>query len=646
MRIMYFPLTKAIQNRSILLFFSMVLSTMDADCINVTNTIFQQGPKVYSLGYSVFSGASQSFFYNLNLINIMSGSSLFSILSIVGLLIIICSGILVFSMKLKRLNEVLKYKNSELDEVNGNLKKLSKELICQKEEIVNEMADSEKFYAKLIDSADDAISFYDAKGNLKFANPAFYSIIGIDKKEFDQMSEPYFVHPDDLSFFESRINGLNRNGFYSGEFRLKHTKGHYVPLSTKSVLIKNDQGVIMGSMNLSRDITSLKMLQNDLLKAKEDAEGSYKLKSNFLANISHEVRTPLNSVVGFSNLLLSDDITREAKAEYIEHINHNSEKLLQIIGDIIDLSRLESSQIEISYEEASINDIVTEVIEEARKQIKRNEKAIILTVRKDFKDLSDLIFTDQIWLKRILNHLMDNAIKFTLEGFVELSYSKEGDNLFFKIKDTGIGINKDNLGHIFEEFRQEINGHQRPFEGLGIGLTLAKEVVERMGGKISVISEKGIGSEFSFIIPFRPAGTNKLKTNSSVNMNQLIDWTSRKCLLVDDNKEVLIYLTRILLDTGIEIITARSGREAIEILKNNPLIDVVLLDMQMPEMNGIEATKEIRAIRKDIPIIAQTAFVFEHDKDIILEAGCDACLIKPIRKDHLLAVMANFIKTD
>jgi signal transduction histidine kinase len=147
---------------------------------------------------------------------------------------------------------------------------------------------------------------------------------------------------------------------------------------------------------------------------------------------------------------------------------------LQIIGDIIDLSRLESSQIEISYEEASLNSLVNEIIEETRQIIKRNEKSIILNVKNHFEDSTDLIFTDRIWLKRVLNHLMDNAVKFTLEGSIEFSYLRENENIVFKIRDTGIGIKKENLGRIFEEFRQEIDGHHRPFEGLGIGLTLAK----------------------------------------------------------------------------------------------------------------------------------------------------------------------------
>jgi PAS domain S-box-containing protein len=500
----------------------------------------------------------------------------------------------------------------------------------------------------LIQSADDGISFYDRDWNLKFANDAFYRVTGMNKAAYDASSMTDLVHPEDRIYEKLRRDALQTKGFFETELRLKHVDGHYVNLSTRSVTVKNEKNEIIGALTISRDITTLKKVHEDLVKAKVEAEAGNRLKASFLANISHEIRTPLNSVVGFANLLLANDITNDVKEEYIEHINHNSEKLLQIIGDIIDLSRLESSQIEITYEEASVNSIVNEIVDEARKIIKRNEKSIIVNVMNMLDENGDLIFTDRIWLKRVLNHLMDNAVKFTLEGSIRLSYALENENLVSRVKDTGIGINKENLDHIFEEFRQEIGGHHRPFEGLGVGLTLAKEVVERMGGKIYVQSEKGVGSEFSFLIPYRPAGgSTKLKARiaSPEPHSVQTNWSKKTCLLVDDNKDVLLYLHRVLSDTGINTLTARSGIEALDLVKDNPGIDLILLDMQMPEMNGIEATREIRKIRKDIPIIAQTAFIFEDDKDIILEAGCDACLIKPIRKDHLLTVMSSFFKS-
>ena len=570
------------------------------------------------------------------------------ILTLLALLLIICTIILYFSLKLKKVNLELVERNKQISDINTNLKKSNEELAIQKELITKKHFESDKFYEMLVQSANDGISFYDRDWKLRFSNSAFYSMIGYDRESYNALNPPDLIHPEDQDYQLRREQSLVNNGFFETELRLRHKTGHYMNLSTRSVTVRSDTGEVLGALTISRDITRLKQVHEDLIKANIGAEASNRLKSNFLANISHEIRTPLNSVVGFSNLLLSNNLSDEVKEEYIEHINHNSEKLLQIIGDIIDLSRLESSQIEITYEEASLSTIVNEIIEEARQVIRRNEKPIILSVKNYFEDVGDLIFTDRIWLKRVLNHLMDNAVKFTLEGSVEFSYLLENQNIVFKITDTGIGINRENLGHIFEEFRQEFDGHHRPFEGLGIGLTLAKEVIERMGGKIFVQSEKGVGSEFSFSIPYRPAGSTKTKVAPPISEQVLkpIDWSSKKCLLVDDNKDVLIYLNRILIDTGVTIVTARSGFEAIEIIKTTPDIDVVLLDMQMPEMNGIEAAKEIRKIRKDIPIIAQTAFIFEDDKDIILEAGCDACLIKPIRREHLLTVMSSFVKSN
>ena len=593
-------------------------------------------PAAYSAGGS-----------GLNDLAIINKSFLRLIICVLSIVTIVSIVIVYFTIKLKKVNEQLQEKNKQILDINSGLKNSNLELQNQKRLATEVHHESEKFYGMLVQSADDGISFYDKDMNLKYSNSAFYSIIGLTRDKYNLADQKFIIHPDDHDYLQKRKEGLIKNGFFEGELRLKHKDGNYVNLSTRSVVVRDDNSEVIGSLTISRDITRLKKVHEDLIKAKIEAEESSRLKSSFLANISHEIRTPLNSVVGFSNLLLSDNITKGVREEYIEQINHNSEKLLQIIGDIIDLSRLESSQIEITYEETSLSNIVNDTVEEARQIIRRTEKSIMLNVKNHFENNGDLIFTDRIWLKRILSHLMDNAVKFTLDGSIEFSYRLENEHVVFAIKDTGIGINKENLERIFEEFRQEIDGHHRPFEGLGIGLTLAKEVVERMGGKIYVKSEKGIGSEFSFSIPYRPAGSTRprLQTIMDDTLITTMNWSSKKCLLVDDNKDVLIYLNRVLVDTGVLIITARSGFEAIDIIKNTPDIDVVLLDMQMPGMNGIEATKEIRKIRKNVPIIAQTAFIFEDDKDIILEAGCDACLIKPIRKDHLITVMSSFMKS-
>ena len=314
----------------------------------------------------------------LDSITILSKSLLHLLLTLLGALIIICLIIVFFSLKLKNVNRELRDRNQEIEKINKDLQNKNKELAIQKDLITKEHSESDTFFRMLIQSADDGISFYDRDWNLKFANSAFYSLIGHDPESYLSSDPADFVHPDDQEYQEKRVKSIIEKGFFESELKLRHKDGHYVPLSTRSVAVVDNYGEILGSLTISRDITKLKQAHEELIKANVEVETSNRLKTSFLANISHEIRTPLNSVVGFSNLLLSNDITREAKEEYIEHINHNSEKLLQIIGDIIDLSRLESSQIEITYEEASVNAIVNEVIDEARKVIRRNEKSIIL----------------------------------------------------------------------------------------------------------------------------------------------------------------------------------------------------------------------------------------------------------------------------
>ena len=562
-----------------------------------------------------------------------------------GALVVICMLVVYFLLKVKRLNSELLRKNKSILDENNDLQKVKYELTAQKELFANGHYESEEFFRLLLQTVNDGISFYDKDNNLKYANQAFFSIIGIESDSYTLSGFIDNLHPEDNDYLSEKEEVLLKEGYHERDISIRHRDGNYLFLSTRSHAVRNAAGEVLGSLTVMHDITRFRHGMEEMLKTNIESEAGNRLKAGFLANISHEIRTPLNSVVGFANLLLDDDLSREARQDYIEHINFNSEKLLQIIGDIIDLSRLSSSQIEITYEEASLTELVNDVVVDARQIIKRSDKPIILNVKNNTEWGNDHVFTDRIWLKRVLSHLMDNAIKFTLDGSIEFIYAIDNDYIVFTVKDTGIGINKENLIRIFEEFRQEVDGHHRPFEGLGIGLTLAKEVVERMGGKIEVRSEKGIGSEFSFHIPYRPAG-RKLKASKTQAdpLSKAVDWSNRKCLLVDDNKDVLIYLNRILVDTGIGILTARSGYEALEIIKNDNNIDVILLDMQMPEMNGIEATKEIKKIRRNLPIIAQTAFVFENDTDIILEAGCDACLIKPIRRDHLITVMSSFIK--
>ena len=486
-----------------------------------------------------------------------------------------------------------------------------------------DMEESERLYELMLSSADDGIAFYDADWSLRFANSAFYSIIGYTEEEYhsinDQDRDRLLLHPDDVVFVKKRQEAISGNGFYEDEIRIKHKhKGNYVVLSSKSGFLRNKEGEDIGILVISRDITSFREAQNELIIAKDKAEESNRLKSSFLANISHEIRTPLNSIVGFANLLNDAGNTPSVREEYIGYLNQNTDRLLQIISDIIDLSRLENSEIEISYNPVRINALLDFTAGYATAMIDKSGKEIDFVLNKGLDEGRDVVYTDEIWLKRVFRHLSDNAVKFTRSGRIEVSSAVAGSSLMFSVKDTGIGINRESINSIFEQFRQEEDGHKRSFEGLGIGLTLARHVIEHMDGYLWVESEKGNGSEFFFTIPYRPVDIHSIvpeepeELKSEENNNP--DWKDKKILVVDDNGDVLRYLGRILSDTGVTVLKARSGEEAVRIAHETKDLDMVLIDLQMSEMNGLEATQEIRKIRGDIPVIAQTAFVFEQDE--------------------------------
>lgn len=613
--------------------------------------------------YLVLSGISTSVIFegSHEILSVFTSTGLFSginslppqianlILTIIGFSALLITLAVVFIVKNRALNKKLVQKNSEIEDANTRLEDLNSVLENQRDALAKELVSSEMLYGIMLSSAEDGIAYYDIDWSLQYANTAFYNLIGLEKEEYESIDtkdiNKLLIHPDDTEYFRRRSEEIEKNGVFEDELRIKQKNGNYRVLSSKSVLIKDEEGQPLGILIISRDITSLKDVQNELVIARDKAEESNRLKSTFLANISHEIRTPLNSIVGFANLLNDPGTDEETRNEYIGYLNQNTERLLQIIGDIIDLSRLENSEIEIHYDPVRINPLMDFVEDYTHNLISRSGKEIKFSMSKGLQDGKDIIYADEIWLKRVFRHLLDNAVKFTRGGTIEVTSAMAGTSLMFSVKDTGIGISKENLKSIFEQFRQEVDGHHRPFEGLGVGLTLTKHVIEQMDGYLWVESEKGSGSEFFFTIPYRPVdiGVDSVPENSKSEVPGAIDWTGKKILVADDNADILKYLNRILSDTGVDVVEARSGEETLNIVKECDDIDLILLDMQMHEMNGLEAAREIRKIRSDIPIVAQTAFIFEEEKDLIIEAGCDACLIKPIRQDQLYSVVSGFL---
>jgi len=388
---------------------------------------------------------------------------------------------------------------------------------------------------------------------------------------------------------------------------------------------------------------ALKVVNDELTTAKEKAEESDRLKTAFLANMSHEIRTPMNGIIGFASLLDDEETTIEQRRRYINIINANAEQLLTIISDIIDISKIEANQINITIKECNINYILDEVIAqfEAVKEQKQKDE-IQLIANKYFDDKNANIKTDEVRLRQILTNLLSNAIKFTDKGFIEMGYKFDDAHFItFYTKDTGIGINPENQKVIFENFRQVEDDYTRKYGGTGLGLAISKGLVNILGGDIWVESNKDNGSTFYFTLPYLIQHSEAILLTE----NLLPDWENINVLLVEDTDSIIAFVNEIFRSTKCNLIKAHSGNEAIDICKSNQALDIVLLDIQLPDLSGIEVAIEMKKYRPDLPIIAQTAHAMESDKLKALQAGCDSYVTKPYTRKILFDAMRQFLQS-
>lgn len=383
----------------------------------------------------------------------------------------------------------------------------------------------------------------------------------------------------------------------------------------------------------------------ELVIAKERAEESDRLKSAFLANMSHEIRTPMNGILGFSSLLKEVDLTGEEQQEYIEIIEKSGVRMLNIINDIIDISKIESRQMEVLLKESNINEQIDFIFNFFRPQMEG--KNLMFSFKKSLPSEKAIVITDREKIYAILTNLVKNAIKFTETGTIELGYTLKTENkpaeLEFYVKDTGIGIPKNRQKAIFERFIQADVSDRMARQGAGLGLSISKAYVEMLGGKIWVESEEGKGSIFYFTLPIRLEKQEKtLPENVDREVNQKV--SGLKILITENDETSGKYLSTLVKELSKELLGARNGIEAVDICRNNPDIDLILMDIQMPELNGHEATRQIRKFNKDVVIIAQTAFGLSGDKEKAIGSGCNDYLPKPFKKAQLLKIVSRHFK--
>jgi len=382
--------------------------------------------------------------------------------------------------------------------------------------------------------------------------------------------------------------------------------------------------------------------EKKLQKEKERAEESDHLKSAFLANMSHEIRTPMNAILGFTELLTMPDseVAPEEKENFIKLINNSGNNLLQLIDDIIDISKIEAGQLKINKKKCNINSSLTDLKQsflEIRKQ--KDKENIDIRINENVTEQNITIKTDPLRLNQVFINLIDNALKFTEDGFIEFGYEfKNKKELLFYVKDTGLGMDQDKKDLVFNRFIKIEDDDVRLYRGAGLGLAISKSIVELLGGKIWVESVPEVGSTFYFTLPFEQI-ENSENTKKIINLDESYNWQEKTILVAEDEPANFIYIEEVLKTTKAKILKAVNGKEAVDIILQNNNVDIIIMDIKMPVMDGYEATRRIKKIKQEIPIISQSAYAMPGDIDKGLESGMNDYLIKPVKPKKLLSIL-------
>lgn len=545
------------------------------------------------------------------------------------------------------------YDESDLELLKYVARNIGTLIARKKSEIL--LKESEEQFRTLTETATDGIIMLNEKGNISVWNKSAERIFGytfneaIGKDVHDFLVPKQYLSKAKPAFESFLQTGKGDLIGKTVEITGKRKDGSLFPVELSISKINKENGWF--ATGIIRDITDRKYAELELKKAKEKAEESDKLKTAFLANMSHEIRTPMNAILGFSELLALPDIEDEEKIEFIKLIQNNSNLLLNLINDIIDIAKIEAGLLNIYTNDFSIKDLLDDLLK-TYSEIKLNMGKSEIELSLNFPDyLKNLIInSDPNRVKQVISNLFGNALKYTEKGSIELGcyFTKLADShneLIFYVKDTGIGIPEEKLNVIFDRFRQADDSYTRVYGGTGLGLAISNNIAKLLGGNIRVESKVKSGSTFYFSLPISEIiDTTDVTKEDTKKKPATNDYTGIKILVAEDVESNFQLLRTYLKKTNAEIHWVKNGKEAVEFFKQNKDISIILMDMQMPLLNGYEATKQIKAINPDIPIIAETAFALAGDKDKIIAAGCDDYISKPIRANELYSAINKLLK--
>jgi len=514
--------------------------------------------------------------------------------------------------------------------------------ITDRKKVEESLRQERRMLRTLIDNIPDPIYVQDKDCRKVMANKA-------DVKNIGFTNEKEVLGKTDIELFPGQI-GIrgdtdNKEVISSGKAIIDREEdfvdksGARRWLLTSKFPLHDKDGKITGLVGIGYDITERKQVEEELINAKDNAEESDRLKTAFLHNISHEIRTPMNAIVGFSALLGEPEVDEPTRKSYIEVIMQSSNHLLSIITDIVDISNIEANLIKTVKNGISVNTALKSLCNQFTP--KADEKKIKLVCETGLSDSNALILTDSTKLTQILSNLVSNAIKFTDKGYIKVWYKLKENFLEFCVSDTGIGIPPEYHERIFDRFYQVQSTITRLYEGTGLGLPISKAYVELLGGKIWVSSEPGKGTSFFFTIPYEKQIIETIPVDEKKVQEGFI-FPVKKIILVAEDIESNFKLIRYFLSgSNAEILHAYNGKEAVEKCLSSSHIDLILMDIKMPVMDGYTAIKLIREQNTEIPIIAQTAYADDGEKAI--ECGCSGFISKPFDKKSLFKVLNEFI---
>jgi PAS domain S-box-containing protein len=459
-------------------------------------------------------------------------------------------------------------------------------------------------------------------------------------KHFDSMYNEIIVPEYRQYVFETTAAAISNGTFFEMEYPVLHKSGGQRWVHERGKGVCDPNGELLYIEGYVEDISVRREAKNLLISAKEKAEESDRLKTAFLANMSHEIRTPMNGILGFLELLKEPDLDAENKIEYLQLMNISGQRLLNTINDIIEISKIESGKLESKTSPVDLRQVFQFYIDFFKPEA--DLKSIDLHIGREIETDNALIIADKHKLDGILTNLVKNAIKFTKSGTIELNNALEGDNLLIWVKDSGKGIPAHRLNAIFERFIQAETTYARDHEGSGLGLAIVKAYVDTLGGTIWVESEEGKGSTFFVRIPYVKAENKPAAATTADAPSKLLHY-DKTILVAEDDDISYTLMKKHLQVTGINIIRALNGNECVELVKSNPGICLVMMDVKMPEMDGYEATRIIRQFNRELPIIAQTAYALEGDRELALAAGCSNYVSKPITKETILQIIDKYV---